>query len=247
MKQYQAYFFDLYGTLVDIHTDESKPKFWKAAASCYAFHGAAYDPAELRSEYSRLCAAETERLQKAFPGAAVEIDLLPVFRALYQAKGISPDEALTADTAWAFRRASTTRLRAYAGAGALLAALRFTGRTVILLSNAQSSFTRPELNELGLMDRFNRIYISSEIGFQKPDPRFFSAALRELDLDPADCLMVGNDPVCDVDGAVSAGMDAVYLRTALSPADAPDVHPKAVFSYRGSDLRRLRSLLLRWD
>ena len=34
-RSYRNYIFDLYGTLVDIHTDESKPSFWKALAEHY--------------------------------------------------------------------------------------------------------------------------------------------------------------------------------------------------------------------
>ena len=220
MKQYQAYLFDLYGTLVDIHTDESKSSFWKAVAACYAVNGAAWDGPALRAEYLRLCAAETARLQAAAPDAKVEIDLLPVFCGLYAQKGINADAALLAETAWYFRQRSTSHLRAYAGAGELLDALRAAGRTVILLSNAQNCFTRPELDLLGLTQRFDHIYISSEIGFQKPDPRFFNVPLRDLGLDPDDCLMIGNDPFCDVAGAQAVGMDAVYVRSALSPKES---------------------------
>ena len=245
MKQYQAYFFDLYGTLVDIHTDEGRAAFWKTIAAYYAAHGAAYQCAELRVAYERLCNAETKRLRDAFPGAEIEIDLLPVFRALYTEKGVRPSPSLPADTARAFRRASTTHLRTYAGAAELLNALRAAGKTVILLSNAQSCFTRPELDALGLTDCFDHICISSEQGFQKPDPRFFSVPLRALSLAPSDCLMIGNDPLCDVDGALQIGMDALYLRTALSPRNAPDVHPRAVCSLRGPDMRRLLRVLLR--
>ena len=221
MKQYKAYLFDLYGTLVDIHTDESKPAFWKAVAAYYTEHGASYDGKTLRETYRALCAAETAHLQAVTPEAKVEIDLRPVFRALYEQNGIVPDAALLAETAWAFRRASTCHLRAYAGAGELLDALRAAGRTVILLSNAQSCFTRPELELLGLSERFDHVYISSEVGFQKPDPRFFTAPLRDLGLEPADCLMIGNDPTCDVAGAITAGLDAVYIHSALSPKAAP--------------------------
>ena len=221
MKQYKAYLFDLYGTLVDIHTDESKPAFWKQVAAYYTAKGASYDWQTLRAAYRALCASETSQLQAMTPDAKIEIDLLPVFRALYEEKGLSPDPALLADTARFFRRRSTTHLRAYAGAGELLEALRAAGRTVILLSNAQSCFTRPELDALGLTSRFDHIYISSEVGFQKPDPRFFTAPLRDLSLDPAACLMIGNDPLCDVAGAAAAGMDAAYIRSALSPKESP--------------------------
>ena len=51
MKQYRAYLFDLYGTLVDIHTDEGKAAFWKRLAAYYSAHGAAYHDAELRAAY----------------------------------------------------------------------------------------------------------------------------------------------------------------------------------------------------
>ena len=243
MKQYNCYLFDFYGTLADIHTDESKPSFWKAVAEYYTNHGAAYEWKTLRSAYRALCAAETARLQAQTPGAKIEIDLLSVFRALYQQKGVAPDATLLADTAWFFRRRSTCHLRAYAGAGALLDALRAAGRRVILLSNAQSCFTRPELALLGLADRFDHIYISSEVGFQKPDPRFFAAPLLDLGLDPADCLMIGNDPTCDVDGAVGAGLDAVFLRSKLSPPGDPAAEP--VLVQEGMDLRVLKRSLLR--
>ncbi len=243
MKQYRAYLFDLYGTLVDIHTDENKPAFWKQVAGYYAAHGAAWEAAALRAAYLRLCAAETERLLKLYPDAAVEIDLLRVFRSLYAEKGRSPDAALLADTAWAFRRASTTHLRAYAGAGELLDALRAAGRIVILLSNAQRCFTRPELELLGLAERFDRICISSEQGFQKPDPRFFSVPLRELKLSPRDCVMVGNDLRSDVSGAAALGIDSIFIRSALSPRReaAPCC---AVLTLPRMDLQKLRSRLL---
>ncbi len=244
MKQYRVCLFDLYGTLVSIHTDETKASFWKQIAACFAEHGAAYDAAALRSAYLRLCAAETDCLQRANPEALVEIDLLRVFRSLYAEKGVGAGEALLADTAWRFRLASTTHLRAYAGAGELLDALRAAGRTVLLLSNAQSCFTRPELELLDLTRRFDRIYLSSEWGFRKPDPRFFQAPLKELGLKPEDCLVIGNDPVCDVRGALAAGMDGAYLRSALSPRGAPGALPEACFSLPRMDLRALGRRLL---
>ena len=80
-----------------------------------------------------------------------------------------------------------------------------------------------------------------------------------LGLDPADCLMIGNDPLCDVAGAAAVNMNAVYIRSALSPrtvptlrschperseAESKDPHPP-VLSLPRMDLRRLRRLLLR--
>ena len=239
MKQYHAYFFDLYGTLVDIHTDESRPRLWQQTAAYYTERGATYHGKSLLAAYLDLCAGETLRLEKQFPDALVEIDLLRVFRGLYEAKGVTPDEALLADTAWAY-------LRAYAGAGELLAGLHSAGKTVVLLSNAQSCFTRPELAMLGLAARFDRICISSEAGFKKPDPRFFWWALASLGLEPRDCLMIGNDLACDLGGAASVGMDGLYIPSGLSPkADREAPLPgSAVAALPRMDLGAVKRMLL---
>ena len=39
---YENYIFDLYGTLIDIHTEEGEKKLWKALAKHYRKHGAFY-------------------------------------------------------------------------------------------------------------------------------------------------------------------------------------------------------------
>ena len=243
MRQYHGYFFDFYGTLAEIHTDETKPAFWKAVAAFYSENGAVYKAEALRERYLSLCAGEEARLQRLHPGSAVEPELLNVFRALYTEKGIDAGPALLTETARCFRRRSTTHLRAYAGAAELLQALRAAGKTVVLLSNAQACFTLRELEQLGLKQCFDQIWISSQAGFRKPDPAFFRMPLQALDLDPADCLMIGNDPLCDLQGAAAVGMDALYIHSALSPRGNPAPND-AVLCLPRMDLRALRRKLM---
>ncbi len=45
---YKNYIFDLYGTLIDINTDEWSAKLWKSLQILYAYHGAEYTPQEIR-------------------------------------------------------------------------------------------------------------------------------------------------------------------------------------------------------
>ena len=40
--RYKNYIFDLYGTLVDINTDEWSAQLWKKMAILYGYYGAAY-------------------------------------------------------------------------------------------------------------------------------------------------------------------------------------------------------------
>ena len=244
MKTYDAYLFDLYGTLVDIHTDESKPGFWKKVAAFYRENGADYVPEDLRETYLRLCDEETERLCRlqSCTDWEVEIDLQPVFDALYRLRGIEASEKLVAETAWFFRQSATMHLRAYAGAHALLQSLRGRGKKVFLLSNAQALFTRPELAELGLDQCFDCIYISSDAGWHKPARQFIQCLLDQQGLDPKRCLMIGNDPIADVGVARSVGMDCLYLHSNQSPRIDPNEVP-ADYVQPFMDLRLLKRKL----
>lgn len=60
----------------------------------------------------------------------------------------------------------------------------------------------PELR--GIDQRFP----SSEVGFSKPDRRFFDAIARRLQTPPDRLLMIGDDPHNDIEGSQHAGWDA---------------------------------------
>lgn len=194
------FLFDLYGTLVDIRTDEQSEQFWQSAALIFGT-----DAASLCARYRALCAAP-------LPEGA-EIDLLEVFSALCKEFScpLPPAEA-----AKAFRAASRKKLRLYDGALPLLRGLKARGAGVYLLSNAQACFTRGELSALGLDGAFDGIALSSEIGWKKPSERFFRGAFAQFGLDPAQCVYVGNDLRDDVGGARAVGMRCVYIETEQS-------------------------------
>ena len=235
-----AFLLDLYGTLVDIHTDENQPSLWKRMAGFVLSRGAEWEEKALRRAYLEAVREAEEKLRLRDGGllhAHGEIDLALVFARLYEEKGVAADAALIAETALAFRKAATCHIRLYAGAKELLASLRQRGR-VILLSNAQSLFTRPELEMLGIGEAFDGIYLSSEAGFKKPDPRFYRLALEREGLAPEDCLMIGNDPVCDGDGPRAVGIPAYVIRSGISPRGI-----RKGYDQEGMDLRKLRRWL----
>lgn len=145
--------------------------------------------------------------------------------------------------AWTFRQASTSMLRLYPGALELLARLRSVGLRVVLVSNAQSCYTRPELAMLGLEYAFDRIVISSEIGVRKPSPAIFRRAAQAEGVAPCRVLMVGNDERSDIMGAAGAGIDGVYMRTEISPTGDPQTSQHAVRSLTGPDYAGLLGYL----
>lgn len=139
-----------------------------------------------------------------------------------------------------FRALSTDYIRLYPGAKELLHTLRAQGRGVYLLSNAQALFTRTELDELGLTDCFDGICLSSDYGVKKPDRRFFEVLFQTYGLSPEGAVMVGNDGICDIQGAREAGLDTVYIRSNLSP-DEPA--PEADFVLAEMDLGKVLDIL----
>ena len=55
------------------------------------------------------------------------------------------------------------------------------------------------------------VFVSSDIGYAKPDPRFFRAVEERLRAAPAEIALVGDDEASDVAGAIAAGWRAVHL------------------------------------
>ena len=62
------------------------------------------------------------------------------------------------------------------------------------------------LSELGILDLFQAVVLSSQVGAAKPAPEIFSAAIERAGEPAHRCLHIGDDPQRDVAGAVAAGL-----------------------------------------
>lgn len=247
---YKNYVFDLYGTLVDIHTDEEQAELWEKLSLFYGYYGAVYTPAELREAYEALVSGKEKALKgklseepKYAHESYPEIQIEEVFQALYQRKGVEADMALAVHTGQFFRVLSTEYVRLYEGAAELLAGLRARGAKVWLLSNAQRIFTAYELNYLDIAKHFNGIMISSDYNTKKPDARFYEALIEKYGVRPEESVMIGNDARCDIGGARAAGMDTFYIRSNISPQD--DVTPECTYHLEEMDMAKVAQMLLR--
>ncbi|MFC1726095.1 HAD family hydrolase [candidate division KSB1 bacterium] len=67
------------------------------------------------------------------------------------------------------------------------------------------------LARAGIRRYFRRIYTSKELGFSKPDERFFLVIAKRIRVKPEECLMVGNDYEKDIIPAKSIGMKTVLF------------------------------------
>ena len=235
---YTDLIFDLYGTLVDIHTEEDDT-VWEKTALYFGYYGASYTGEELRTAFQCAMAAKQAKAGQSYE-CFPDLPFEPVMAQLFQDKGVEENaEALGKNASQLFRIASTEYIRLYPGVTDALKALREKGFRLWLLSNAQWVFTAYELNHLGLVPYFDGIYLSSDFGCRKPDIRFFSALLEEQQLQKENCLMIGNDLDTDIAGAKNAGLATLYMHTNLTPPDQRSANPDDPYEYEGWDWEEL--------
>ena len=89
---------------------------------------------------------------------------------------------------------------------------RLRGRFDLAVVSNFDGRLRMILEHLGVSKFFSHIFLSSELGADKPDPEIFRRALRLSNARPAETLHVGDDPVRDWDAARSAGLEVFELR-----------------------------------
>ena len=214
---YKNYIFDLYGTLVDINTNEWKPSLWKNMSVIYSMNGANYTPNELKKAYWKYLSEQIEAIPSEKYTTNPEPQIEYVFQRMFTEKGAECSPELAKSMGVTFRALSLKYIKLYDGVHELFDKIHSTGGKAYLLSNAQRIFTEPEIRMLGIYDEFEDVIISSDVGCAKPDIKFYQHILKKHSLDPKESIMIGNDYITDIKGSYNAGMDSLYLHTNISP------------------------------
>lgn len=95
--------------------------------------------------------------------------------------------------------------------------LRLRNYRLAILSNWDERL-RPLLRGMGLEHYFEHIFVSCELGFEKPDPRLFATVETHLGAAGSEILHIGDSHHHDILGATSRGWLAVQA-FANSPAE----------------------------
>lgn len=70
---------------------------------------------------------------------------------------------------------------------------------------------RKELDRAGILNCFQAVVFSSEVGCVKPSARMVQRALEHLGADPGDCLFIGDSAARDGGAAVAAGVEFLLV------------------------------------
>jgi putative hydrolase of the HAD superfamily len=224
MANYSCILFDLYGTLLDDSHGMAEREQYRLDNIYTILEKALYPikyPALQKAygQMSMFMAEEQDRTKRSFiPFEQVayllklmKVNDLVVFKKVYDCYAdailqIAPKLNHNAERA--------------------LALLKERDRKIGVVSNTGKTpghILRLLLRELNIMDYFDALVFSDEVGLLKPDPLLFDVAVRRLGSSKKDAVMIGDSKVSDYDGASAAGLSAH-----LYQSDEDDLYDLAV-------------------
>ena len=225
--------FDLYGTLIDIDTDESLEEIYRGIAHYLTYHGVYLHRWEVRDRYYEIMKRQKEEGGEEYP----EINVEAIWNSFLGQEGIGAPLArrkLALILAQLYRAISRKRLQLYPDVKRVLDELRVTYR-MALVSDAQPCYALPEMKAVGLEGYFDPIIISAYYGFRKPDTRLIKKALDTMKLGPAEVICVGNDMYRDIFGASQLGIKAIFIDSNQGAKAHENVTPD-YFAHRFEDV-----------
>ena len=82
-----------------------------------------------------------------------------------------------------------------------------------IITNGFRESQHIKMKSSGLSKYFDHVFISEEIGFNKPDARIFEHALGKTGTTITEAIMIGDTYETDILGASAAGIDQVFFKT----------------------------------
>ena len=201
--------FDLYGTLIDIETDESMEEIYRGIAHFLTYQGVYLHRWEVRDLYYQIMKQQKEQSGEEYP----EINVESVWNTFLRQEGMKVATArkkLARTLAHIYRGISRKRLQLYSSVKNVLDKLKATYR-LTLISDAQPCYALPEIQAVGLDGYFDPIIISANYGFRKPDPRLIQRALKIVSFAPSEVICVGNDMYRDIYGASMLAIKTIFI------------------------------------
>lgn len=105
-------------------------------------------------------------------------------------------------------------------------------------SNGIKKMQLSRLSLAGLLPYFTDIFVSDDIGFEKPDIRFFNECLRRSGLEAENILFIGDSLEADIKGCQSKGIAACWY----NPKHISRPHNQSL-EYEIDNLQELRKFL----
>lgn len=205
----KAIFFDLYGTLIDIRTDENELWVYETLSRYLSYHSVDISAEELRKAYFEGIQQHLSQSKEIYP----EVDIYKIFFGIMRKYGNKRySKSIVIDIAMLFRSLTIRHFAVFSGLCDVLVSFSEKYK-IAIISDAQWVFAEPEIAMLGLDNFFKLRILSSRFGFKKPDIRLFNRAMERLGVRSEESVYIGDNPPKDLVGAKKAGMRFILFRS----------------------------------
>ena len=156
---------------------------------------------------------KNHQLWEQYAKGEITKDYLSLERFLYPLRVVgNEDVELAKKLGKDFLYRTTMQTNLVDGAIETLEYLKAQGHILSIISNGFVEVQYTKLRRSGLIPYFANVFLSEEIGYQKPDIRFFQTVLDRLDASPSECLVIGDNFQTDIQGAQNANIRAVFYK-----------------------------------
>ncbi|MCI0650986.1 MAG: TIGR02253 family HAD-type hydrolase [Planctomycetes bacterium] len=204
MASLAAIFFDIDGTLYS--TSDFAARARAASIEAMIKAGVRMDAAELTQELDEVIREFSSNYEHHFDKL-----LLRIPRRVY--KGLNPAMIVAAGVV-AYHQTKFRHLEPFEDAYEVLRRLARTSIIRGIITEGLEIKQAEKLVRLRLDQFFtpHAIFISHQLGISKPNIKIYQRACGDLNLKPAECMYVGDNPTTDIDPPNRIGMITVRLR-----------------------------------
>ena len=208
----KAVLFDMGSTLLEFENQPWEDLIRQGIEAVYKglhAHGALLPPSPDFYQVFRESYRETWRQAEQ---SLIEMEIRLLLQQTAQGLGLSLTEALLLDLVRAHYGPVSAQVTIYADTIDTLADVRRRGMKVGLVSNTvwPGALHKEDLERFGILQFFDHVLFSADLGVRKPHPQIFQTALEALNVAPHEAVFVGDRVPEDVEGAKRIGMRGVW-------------------------------------
>lgn len=200
MKKYTTLLFDNDNTLMDFYAAEERA----IKATCAAFG------AEPSDENAELYSGINDGFWKRFEKGEIKREEIKEGRFRDFCEALCLDADYREMAAFYYEELAKGNML-LPGAAELLEAL-YPLYDMHLITNGSTYIQKKRLATSPITRFFGKIFISEEMGVNKPDPAFFSAVLKEIsERDKSKICIIGDSMSSDIKGGINSGIDTCFF------------------------------------
>lgn len=205
---YKVILWDIDGTLLDFHAAESV-----AIRALFLKHNLGICTDEMLADYSKINRTYWQRLER---GELTKPEVLVGrFQEFFGKYGLNTDCAVAFNDDYQLALGDTVRF--FPGAWETVTALK--GKVLqCAVTNGTAIAQHRKLKNSGLGEIFDDVFISDEVGFEKPMVAFFDAVRAKIGtFSPDEVLIVGDSLTSDIQGGNNVGIHTCWFNPAAAP------------------------------